>query len=257
MKTLLLQLDIAWNDAEENIRRAERMMAQHADVDLFVLPEMWSTGFMTHPEGKIEEESNSVALNWMKQKAKELDCALSGSLAVRDGEGLCRNRHYFVTPSSVAYYDKRHLFSYGHEQDFYTAGKLHQIVSWRGFRFLLLTCYDLRFPVWSRYGLAGEYDAVIVVANWPARRQDAWEVLTRARAIENQCYLLAVNRVGDDPVGHYDGGTVLIDPIGNVVARAEKNTEQPIEGLLSMETLLKRRSHFRVLDDRDSFLLTE
>lgn len=257
MKALLLQLDIAWNDAEENIRRAERMMAEHQDADLVVLPEMWSTGFMTQPEGKFDDESHSLALEWMKQKAMELDCALAGSLAVRDSEGLCRNRHYFVTPSSVSYYDKHHLFTYGHEHEYYTAGSRHQMVTWQGFRLLLLTCYDLRFPVWSRYGVAGAYDAVIVVANWPARRQEAWEVLTRARAIENQCYLLAVNRVGDDPVGHYDGGTMLIDPVGHVVARAENNAEQPIEGLLSMETLLKRRSHFRVLDDRDSVLLEE
>jgi len=172
-------------------------------------------------------------------------------LAVRVADGTYRNRHYFVTPDHLFYYDKHHLFRYGHEDEHYTAGETTVIAEWKGMRFLLLTCYDLRFPVWARYGRAGEYDAIICVANWPYKRQDAWDVLTRARAVENQCYVLAVNRVGNDPVGHYQGGSVVVDPIGRVVASGKKDAEQPLSAALSIETLKKRREHFRVLDDRD------
>lgn len=250
MNIALLQLDIQWNQPQANIERAERLM-EGLTADLFLLPEMWATGFVVEPEGVAEDENTSRALAWMRQTAWQRQCAVGGSLAVRIADGSYRNRHYFITPDSETYYDKHHLFSYGHEHEHYTAGTEQVIVSWKGMRFLLLTCYDLRFPVWSRYGKAGEYDGILCVANWPAKRQEAWEVLTRARAIENQCYLVAVNRVGDDAVGHYQGGTVVVDPIGHVVATCKENAEQPLLAELSIETLLSRRSHFRVLDDRD------
>ena len=251
MKIVLLQLDIEWSDPQANILRAERLMAQAGEADLYVLPEMWATGFATRPQGVAEDESSSQALRWMRQTASERQCAVAGSLAVRVGDGSYRNRHYFVMPGDEVFYDKHHLFTHGHEHEAYTAGQEHAIVDWRGLRWLLLTCYDLRFPLWSRYGKAGEYDAIIYAANWPAARQEAWEVLTRARAIENQCYVVAVNRVGDDPVGHYQGGSQVVEPIGSVVAACNKNAEQPLVVELSMENVLKRRRHFRVLDDRD------
>ena len=250
MKVLLLQMDIQWNNPCENIRKAERMIGEKA-FDLLVLPEMWATGFITAPQGLADEESSSQALEWMHRTANERQCAVCGSLAIHAADGSYRNRHYFVTPATEYFYDKHHLFTHGHEHEHYTAGSQQIVVQWKGFSFLLLTCYDLRFPVWSRYGIAGHYDAIICVANWPDKRLFAWEVLTKARAIENQCFVLAVNRVGSDPVSNYHGGTTVIDPIGKTLACCKEKTEQPLEVELSLEEVLKRRTHFRVLDDRD------
>lgn len=246
----LLQTDINWAKPEENICKAEQLMAECEDSDLYVLPEMWATGFATKPEGIAEEEQTSQALAWMRQTAARKHCAISGSLAIRLQDGSYRNRHYFVTPDEVSFYDKRHLFSHGHEDEHYTRGSHAVIAEWQGWRFQLQTCYDLRFPVFSRYGKAGEYDAIIYVANWPESRQLAWDTLIRARAIENQCYMVAVNRVGDDSKCHYVGGSAVIDPIGRTVAGCPLG-EHPATVELSIEKLREMRSHFRVLDDRD------
>lgn len=251
MNIVLLQTDIVWGQPQTNIERIEQLLPADA-TDLIVLPEMWATGFVIEPEGVAEEESLSTALAWMKRTAIGRDCAVSGSLAVKDQDGSYRNRHYFVTPQQCHYYDKRHLFTHGHEDRHYQAGQQPVIVEWRGIRFLLLTCYDLRFPVWSRYGRAGKYDAIILVANWPASRQLAWDTLVRARAIENQCYLVAVNRVGIDANDIvYEGGSAVIDPIGRTITACTKNAEQAAFAVLDIEKLYKMRQHFRVLDDRD------
>ena len=253
MKVTILQTDIIWASPETNIRQAEELIGQAGAADLYVLPEMWATGFAVHPDGIAEDEDTSAALQWMKQKAADSGSAISGSLAVRTADSTYRNRHYFVTPDVVTYYDKHHLFSHGHENEYYTAGHEAVIVEWQGWRLLLLTCYDLRFPVFSRYGRAGQYDAIICVANWPQPRQLAWETLTRARAIENQCYMIAANRVGDDPACHYGGGSVIIDPIGRTLnERADDNGF--LSATLSIEKLLQMRQRFRVLDDSDLFV---
>ena len=251
MEIVLLQQNLVWADPLSNIRRAQELASAHPCADLYILPEMWSTGFVTQPEGIAEVESSSVALKWMREFAREHDCAICGSLAVKVEDETYRNRHYFVTPDDVHYYDKRHLFTHGNEHEGYTPGQRPTIVVWRDFRFLLMTCYDLRFPVWSRYGWAGEYDAIIYVANWPHSRMDAWNVLVRARAIENQSYVIAVNRVGDDPACHYSGGSMVIDAIGRTVVSGKENAEQSLVATLSMDDLVKARSRFSVLSDRD------
>ena len=271
MKIALLQTDIVWNNPQANIVRVEKLMRQAVAADLYVLPEMWATGFATEPEGIAEDEQLSAALAWMKQTARQRGCALSGSLAVAtpndipggppsnpsEGEEpsaerlrVYRNRHYFVTPEGMAFYDKHHLFTHGHEDEHFTAGQQPVIVEWQGWRILLLTCYDLRFPCFSRYGQAGFYDAIICVANWPEKRQLAWDTLVRARAIENQCYVIAVNRTGADPVCQYAGGSVVIDPVGRTVAGCPAG-EHPATAEIFIEKLHDMRSHFRVLDDRD------
>ncbi len=250
MRITLLQTDVAWARPEENIARAEALIEGAAGSDLYVLPEMWATGFVVEPTGIAEEESTSAALAWMKRTVRARGCAISGSLAVRVSDGSYRNRHYFATPEHMVYYDKRHLFAHGHEDEFYTRGDEAVIVEWRGWRLLLQTCYDLRFPVFSRYGRAGEYDAIIYVANWPESRQLAWETLVRARAIENQCYVMAVNRVGAAAQCHYLGGSMVIDPMGRTVAECSQ-VEHWATVALDIEKLRAMRSRFRVLDDRD------
>jgi len=210
MKVTILQTDVRWALPEENVGNVLRMFDENRGSDLYVLPEMWATGFATKPQD-IAEGEESVALRWMRQTAAYHGCAISGSLLIQTADGAYRNRHYFVTSDDAVYYDKHHLFTYGHEDQFITAGSEHVIVNYRGVNILLLTCYDLRFPMWSRYGVAGEYDMIVVVANWPDSRQQAWRVLTRARAIENQCYLVGANRVGDDSFCHYIGESLVCD----------------------------------------------
>ena len=254
MKVTILQTDIEWGSPRGNILRIEQLMAQELDSDLYVLPEMWSTGFATEPFGIAEEEDSSVALEWMKTKAKELYCAICGSLAIHV-DGYFRNRHYFVDgrKGTVQHYDKHHLFSYGHEDDYYTSGDSHTVVAYEGFRFLLVTCYDLRFPMWSRYNAQYPYDAIICVANWPERRQNAWHILTRSRAIENQAYLIGCNRVGDDSYNHYRGCSAIISPIGRTLAKCKANEPDTTSYLLDLESLEHKRTKFKVLEERDIF----
>ena len=252
MKVTLIQLDIEWGSPAENIKRVERLMAQEPDSDLYVLPEMWSTGFATEPSGIAEDEATSISLEWMKTTAKERQCAISGSLAIQV-DGNFRNRHYFVNGKTgmVSYYDKHHLFRYGGEDQYYEPGEEHTIVEYMGFRFLLLTCYDLRFPVWSRYADALQYHAIIAVANWPESRQNAWQILTRARAMENQAFLIGCNRVGNDEYSHYRGQSAVISPIGKTLVCCHPDREETASFLLNLEILDHQRTKFRVLEDRD------
>ena len=253
MRVTLLQTDIKWGAPDANIRMAEQLMKGAGDSDLYVLPEMWSTGFATEPEGIAQDEAVNEALLWMRAIAKEKQCAISGSLAVRLTDGTYRNRHYFIDGRShqEVFYDKHHLFTYGGENQYYTAGQKHTMVYYEGFRILLLTCYDLRFPCWSRYAEGLEYDMIVVVANWPQSRQSAWHILTRARAIENQCYLIGVNRVGDDDYSHYVGASCAIDPIGKTIAQCRDDQTDALFVELSLAELRHRRDKFRVLEDRD------
>ena len=230
-------------------------MATQAGSDLYVLPEMWSTGFATEPEDIAADESNNVALEWMRQEARQRRCAVCGSLAVRLSDGSYRNRHYFVDGRSgtECYYDKHHLFTYGHEDRCFTAGQEAKVVRYEGFRLLLLVCYDLRFPVWSRYAEGREYDAIVVVANWPDSRQAAWQVLTRARAVENLCYLVGVNRVGDDINSHYKGCSCVVDCYGKTLGYCRADEVQALTVTLDLAELQRRRGKFRSLEERDVF----
>ena len=265
MKITILQTDIVWAAPQENIKRVEKLMAEAAPESmkdtLFVLPEMWATGFCVEPKGIAENEEESIALAWMKDTAKSRGCALSGSLAIRTNECEYRNRHYFVTPDKTVFYDKHHLFRHGGEDAFFTAGKEAIVAEWKGLRILLQTCYDLRFPVFSRYGrtiLSPHaphlspliYDAIIYVANWPAKRQLAWDTLVRARAIENQCCVVAVNRVGCDAACVYGGGSVIIDAKGFPLAKC-LDKESWATADVDATDIAQARKRFRVLDDRD------
>lgn len=253
MKVTLLQTDICWGDAPANIKQAEALIDASEDSDLYVLPEMWSTGFATQPEELAHDVNHNEALQWMRSVTIKRKCAISGSLAVRLEDGSYRNRHYFVDGRNQqeVFYDKHHLFTYGGEDRCYTAGQSHAIIEYEGFRILLLTCYDLRFPCWSRYADKLEYDVIVVVANWPESRQSAWQILTRARAIENQSYLIGVNRVGDDEYSHYTGCSCVIDSIGRTLGQCHRNQVETLTIELSLSELHRRREKFRVLDDRD------
>lgn len=250
MKVTLLQTDIKWEDQEVNIRNAQSLMDKADPSDLYVLPEMWDTGFTMRPDAITEAKG----LSWMVEMAQKRNVALCGSLIARSDDQSFRNRCYFVHPDgNVDYYDKRHLFKFGGEAKAYKAGNSQKIVSYKGFRIFLATCYDLRFPVWLRN--AETYDVLLVVANWPSSRQGVWQVLSAARAIENQCYVVACNRVGEDPLGRYMGGSRIVDAKGLTVAEGSTTGEQSITGSLDLEALSEFRKKFRVLSDRDDFYI--
>ena len=248
MKVTILQRDIVWANPAKNIERAERAIRGNIGADLYVLPEMFSTGFCTEPEG-IAESCDSDTLKWMRRKAAEIDAAIAGSIAVEQ-EGKYYNRFYFVKPDgSVTYYDKKHLFTYGGEHLRFTAGEERVVVEWRGVRILLEVCYDLRFPIWARN--RGDYDMILYVASWPTPRVAAWSSLLVARAIENQCYVAGVNRVGTDPACEYCGGSVIIDSYGRTIAACTDNTECEATAEVDMEALEAFRKKFPVLKDAD------
>lgn len=252
MKIVILQTDIYWANPKKNLECAEEMLKKYAEVDLFVLPEMFSTGFCTRPQG-IAEPVESESLVWMKRVAAERNCAIAGSVAIEDG-GKFFNRFYFVHPDGlVQSYDKKHLFTYGGEHKQFTPGTERVIVSYKGVRFLMQICYDLRFPVWSRN--RGDYDVALYVASWPVPRIEAWKALLRARAIENQCYVVAVNRVGEDPNCSYCGGSEVINPYGKTIAVCEDYKVCGAEAVIDMDVLEDFRKKFPVLNDADDFCL--
>ena len=253
MKITLIQMDLAWCDTQANLRHAEEMMRRQPDSDVYVLPEMFTTGFCMEPH-RIAELAEGPTLAWMDRMAREMDAAVVGSVAAVVPDGGYRNRMYFVEPDGkVTCYDKRHLFSYSGEDRHYEAGTERVIVSFRGVRFFLQVCYDLRFPVFGRN--CDDYDVALYVANWPDKRRMAWDVLLRARAIENQAVVIGVNRVGSDPMCVYDGGTAAIDFFGNVAVTCDDNAEQVITYEVKMEELRHYRKKFPSLADSDTFRL--
>ena len=216
---------------------------------LIVLPEMFSTGFITMPAG--EAESGGASLGWMKAIAKKYGCAVAGSVATEDG-GLFYNRFYFVKPDGTfVKYDKRHLFSFAGEDRRFTAGSEKVITEYNGVRFFLQICYDLRFPCFSRNILPNPYDAVIYVASWPSPRIGAWDTLLKARAIENQCYAIGVNRVGKDPSCQYNGHSSIVDPYGNASASCAEGVEEIVSADLDLDSLQAFRDKFPMLNDAD------
>lgn len=248
MKITLLQTDPVWGDTGANVLKAETAVKAAGPSDLYVLPEMWSTGFSMQPELHAEDEPGK-ALEWMLKTSARTGAAVAGSVAVRVGDSY-RNRFYFVKPDgSVIFYDKHHLFTYSGEDKHYEAGDEKIVVEWKGVRFRLTVCYDLRFPGWCRN--RGEYDVLLCVASWPDKRAEVWKLLLRARAVENQCYVVGVNRAGTDPTCHYTGDSALIDAYGHPVAECRCGEECFCSAETDLEKLAEFREKFPVLRDSD------
>lgn len=246
LKISAINLDIIWKDKMANFNLLEKEL-ENISADLFLLPEMFSTGFSMEPEEIADR--NHESLNWLKKFAETKDTAICGSASIAENENF-RNRLFFVTPGGeAAHYDKRHLFSYSGEDQVYSPGNERVIVNFKGWRILLQVCYDLRFPVFVRNN--GDYDAIFYVANWPETRIDAWNTLLKARAIENQCYVFGVNRIGTDGNSlHYPASTYCFFADGSVVSEVEGNI---VSAEFDGEKLLEFRKRFRFLDDRDEF----
>lgn len=256
VRVTILQTHIEWVQPKVNMERARRLMMLAPASDIYILPEMWTTGFVNDPDlMSLSALTEGASLEWMKQAASEFGGAVSGSLAVRCDDGSFRNRLYFVRPDGVCdYYDKHHLFAYGGEDKHYEPGSKRVIVKFNGKRILLSTCYDLRFPVWLRN--RDDYDVILITANWPGSRRNVWNTLLSARAIENQCFVVGANRTGNDPICEYTGDSAIIDAKGKCLASAAGiKEEQFITADLDFESLEKFRSKFPVLNDRDEFEL--
>ena len=242
----IVQRDIIWQDIDANLHAIEHTL-EGVEADIVVLSEMFQTGFVTEPESIADD---GRTLDWMKGVAQKRDCAIVGSVVVKEAEHYY-NRLYFVKPAGeVEWYDKRHLFSVGGEDRHFTAGNRRVVVEWRGVRYLLEICYDLRFPVWSRQ--RGDYDVIIYTALWPKSRRAVWRTLLEARAIENQAWVVGVNRVGSEPELEYSGDSMVVDHRGVIVVDAEERERVEVVEFES-EEIARFRARFNVSRDADNF----
>ena len=253
----LIQTGLKWEDKAANLEHFEaRIEALHEPTELVVLPEMFSTGFSMQPE-RLAEKMDGPTLSWMAAVAARKRVILTGSVIIEEN-GQYYNRLIWMLPNGkYGYYDKRHRFAYAGEDQHYAAGAKRLVASVKGWKVLLLVCYDLRFPVWSRQGVAEgpdlEYDLVLYVANWPERRSHAWKTLLQARAIENQCYVAGVNRIGNDGHDiHHSGDSMIIDPLGETLYHAGARDET-FTLLLQKDDLTKVRQRFPFWRDADHF----
>ena len=247
LQVSLVQFDISCKYPQGNLRRINQLI-EGITTDLIVLPEMFATGFIDDPNQT--DLGGAISLDWMKQTARRKNAAVTGSLAVEE-KGVFYNRMYFVTPDQkVAFYDKKHLFDLGDEAKVFKPGQQPVLTNYRGWTFSLSICYDLRFPAWVRYH--APYDVFLCVANWPTPRVNAWNSLLCARAIENQCYAIGVNRVGDDEkVKGYPGQSNTFTPMGDSLGA--KSGECVLQHTLSKNELQNIRKKLPYLKDRDNF----
>ncbi|AKK72409.1 amidohydrolase [Chryseobacterium sp. P1-3] len=246
MKVVGLNLDIIWKNKTENFETIEREL-QNQEADLFILPEMFSTGFCM--DASEVSDRHEESLGFLKKISKEKNAAFCGSAPVEQ-YGKFYNRMYFVQPGGeISFYNKRHLFSFSGEDKVYTPGKNRIIVEYKGIRFLLQVCYDLRFPVFARNN--DDYDAILYVANWPEKRVEAWEHLLKARAIENLSFVFGLNRIGTD------GNKLFYQESSHCFFADGKEISQKTGNLVSAELNREElddfRNHFQFLNDRDSF----
>lgn len=253
MKTALIQSSLIWENPIVNRNHfEEKINGLDEDIDLIVLPEMFSSGFTMKPKNIAETMQGETVL-WLQSLAKAKKSAITGSLVIKEN-GNFYNRLVFIFPSGeIQFYDKRHLFTLAGEDKIYTAGKNKLIIEYKGWKICPLICYDLRFPVFSRN--AEEYDVLIYVANWPKVRINAWNALLKARAIENMCYTIGVNRIGEDNNKlEYNGHTQAINFLGDyLLDPAESEAVFIVE--LNKEELISARKKFNFLNDQDSFVL--
>lgn len=249
LKVAALQCDIEWEQSSINVDLAVEAI-KSCDAELLILPEMFATGFSMSPE-RVEQSEQGEIVSRIRAAAKECGRAVIFSAAISDN-GSYYNRLFFISDSGeMQTYNKRHLFRMAGEQNHYVAGSERLVIEYKGFRICPLVCYDLRFPVFARN--LDDYDLVVYIASWPEVRSYAWSTLLRARAIENQCYCIGVNRVGSDPKNEYSGDSVILDYLGRVVVEATPRRVELISATLSLEPLREFRESFPSHLDADIF----
>jgi len=254
MKIALIQTSLTWeNPIENRSHLAQKITGFMEDVDVIVLPEMFSSGFTMNSQ-KVAETMQGETILWLQHMAKAKNCAIIGSLVITENENYY-NRLVFVFPTGeIQHYDKRHLFTLAGEDKVYTSGTQKLIVNYKGFKICPLVCYDLRFPVFSRN--VEDYDVLLYVANWPKPRINAWDILLKARAVENMCYVIGVNRIGTDAnKNDYIGHSQAVDFLGNYLLEPQQS-----EGIfivhLNKEQVLETRKKLAFLNDRDKFTIS-
>lgn len=261
MNVTLIQTTLHWEDRKKNISHFEKLLANIRErTDLIILPEMFTTGFTMNPE-KLSEEANGATLEWLKKKAEEKNAIITGSVAVMEN-GKYYNRLYWTGPDGTfSFYNKRHLFRMAKEDEHYTAGDKKIITGFNEWKICPLICYDLRFPVWCRNAFdknenKWQYDALIFVANWPEVRSYPWKQLLIARAIENQCYVIGVNRIGKDGNGHeHSGDSMVVNPRGEIISTTKAHQESVETITLDRNYLEEYRKVFPLGRDVDGFTL--
>ena len=253
LKISIIQSDIAWLNKQKNLEMYSDLINKIESTNIVFLPEMFDTGFYIEPN-KLNKTEKNRTLEWMKKTSSNKNISIGGS-SIIDEDNKFYNRFFFVKPDkSVEFYNKRHLFKHAGELNEYSRGNSNTIVILDNWRIDLQICYDLRFPVWSRN--RNDYDLLIYLANWPERRNDAWKTLLKARAIENQAYVIGVNRVGNDGNNiNYPGKSLIINPKGEIIYEAKENEQDIYTVELDFENLMKIRQKFPVLEDKDEFLI--
>jgi len=255
LKITTFQTYLFWENIDKNLQNLGlRLSSIREKTDLIVLPEMFSTGFSMNPS-KLAEEMDGKTMKWMLEQARKFDSVVTGSIIIKEDDKNYNRLIWMRPDGTYEYYDKRHLFGFGEEDQHYTAGNKKLFVELNGWKICPVICYDLRFPVWLR-NTKPEYDMLLIVANWPERRALHWRSLIPARAIENQAFVVAVNRVGHDGNEVYHSGdSMCIDPNGKVIYY-KPNDEDLYTFSINKDDLIEARASFPFLKDRDSFKLT-
>jgi omega-amidase len=256
LKIIGIQAALIWENPKQNIAFFEKKIEPlENNVDLIVLPEMFTTGFTMNPE-KVAEKMNGFSVSWMQKIAKEKQTAICGSLVISDFNKFY-NRFVFVHPSGeIETYNKKHSFTLAGEDKVYTSGTKKMIIEYKGWKICPLICYDLRFPVWARN--TENYDLLIYIANWPVARVKAWDTLLKARAIENMSYVIGVNRTGKDANNYeYSGNSLLIDYLGNALSSLEKNELGIVTATFVKSDQDNIRKKLGFLTDKDSFIISK
>lgn len=251
MKTALIQTNIIWENPSENRRILEdKIIALTESIELIILPEMFTSGFTMQPSN-VAETMNGETISWLKELAKSKNCAITGSLVITENENFY-NRMVFVFPNGeIQHYDKKHLFTLAGEDKIYTSGKEKVILKYNDWKICLQVCYDLRFPVFARN--TENYDLLIYVASWPKVRTNAWDILLKARAVENLSYTIGVNRIGTDNNNlEYIGHSQIIDELGNFIIEPTEK-EGVFMADLDKNKMLETRNKLNFLNDRDDF----
>jgi predicted amidohydrolase len=256
----LIQSNIFWEDKKANLEMFQQKIENIKEkTEIVILPEMFNTGFSMKPE-VFAETMDGETVKWMRKISAEKKIILTGSLMIEENRKYFNRLIWMLPNGEYGIYDKRHLFAYAQENEHYAAGNKKLIASVKGWKINLQVCYDLRFPVWARQqpgDLENKYDLLINVANWPEKRSLAWKTLLRSRAIENQSFVVGLNRVGEDGEKiSYNGGSTIIDPLGEIIY--QKDDEEDIfTYTLEKEKVTETRNHFPFWKDADDFIITE